>query len=653
MVTVVPFVTILAPKGLQIIAITSATCIDTTGNMGSVESQSLSGEFPGDSETLDTAQFVFTPDVLERCWRDLDPSPELEMPWETGIWGNIFCNKPLFSVPQPKWKRLPCPESSQAEPLERPAKVHKRVSSAEHWKEIVSNTDAVSWKESQEAKMDVALKRWFDIITQFPNVHETVKQLQLVAGLPEQLRMLRDILSGKFPATLVKRANSMLKYIEKLRDCKVQVPGDEAFLYSYFCELRNSGVAMSRLRSLVEAIRFTEFVFGMEGLCSKLLSRRCIGASRRVGEEVVKQSNPFTVSQLSILHEELFDPKALFWDRLVSGAALMATYTRSRWMDMQHTDEVVMDPDFTNPVFELKIKEFKTKKANAWRGGTMAAVAPALGVVQGNWAKVWWDLRQQLGGQIGVDFPLMPAPDAEGEPTVRPLSTGEFGKWIRMILNRKNGLSEGSKVTSHSCKATMLSFLAKFGASVPDREILGGHTSRMKSVLTYSRDSLASPLRVLATMLEAVRQGSFEPDSTRSGMFRPEVKLEVLTIEDDEILVEPEEQQQTELDEEAGDDIGSGSDTSSSSEEEQAASTHAARMVCSPKAPAGTELRQHPKSRMLHLIQEEHKRFLLCGRKVEMANGRLYKPPLTLRWDTPCCSHCWRAANTPLGSRLQ
>ena len=60
MVTVVPFVTILAPKGLQIIAITSATCIDTTGNMGSVESQSLSGEFPGDSETLDTAQCVYS-----------------------------------------------------------------------------------------------------------------------------------------------------------------------------------------------------------------------------------------------------------------------------------------------------------------------------------------------------------------------------------------------------------------------------------------------------------------------------------------------------------------------------------------------------------------------------------------------------------------
>ena len=80
-----------------------------------------------------------------------------------------------------------------------------------------------------------------------------------------------------------------------------------------------------------------------------------------------------------------------FLDRLVSGAALVAVYTRSRWMDTQHTDD---------PVFvELKIKEFKTKKANAWRGGIMAAVGPALGVVQGN----WWELG---GAQTTVGWSI-------------------------------------------------------------------------------------------------------------------------------------------------------------------------------------------------------------------------------------------------------
>lgn len=103
----------------------------------------------------------------------------------------------------------------------------------------------------------------------------------------------------------------------------------------------------------------------------------------------------------------------------------------------------------------------------------MAAVGPALGVVQGNWGKTWWELRQQLGDQFGSGAPLMPAPDGEGIATVRPLSTGEFSKWVRMILDRNGGLQEDCKISSHSCKATMLSFLAKFGASIPDRLNLG------------------------------------------------------------------------------------------------------------------------------------------------------------------------------------
>ena len=189
-----------------------------------------------------------------------------------------------------------------------------------------------------------------------------------------------------------------------------------------------------------------------------------------------------------------------------------------------------MDPDPKNPFFvELKIRDFKTKKANAWRGGIMAALGPALGVVQGNWVKTWWDIRQHLGYQIGSGAPLMPAPGGEGTATVRPLSTGEFRKWVKMILDRNGGWQEGRKISSHSCKATMLSFLAKFGASMPDRKILGGHTGRMKSVLNDSRDSLAGPLRVLTNMLERV-QGSLDPNATRSRMVKTDVKVEVLSV---------------------------------------------------------------------------------------------------------------------------
>ena len=654
--TVVSFVIASAPRVRTDIDTISVTITGITGELGSFESHQAAGGFSGDSR-LDsdgpTLSFL-TPDLLERSWRSLEPSTGLKMPWETGVWSTNFGKKQFgfHDAPGIQWTRLIPPPLQQVEGSQRPAEIRKTVHVADHWRQVVANTEAVAWKEDQEAKMEVSLKRWFDIISQFPDVHETVKQLHLVAGLPEQLRMLRDILAGKALSTLNKRANAMITYIEKLRQARIAVPGDEASLYNYFCELREAGVPLSGLRALVESIRFTGFIFGIDGLRQKLLSKRCLGASRRTGETVTKQSDPFTVQQLACLHKVVHDDAALFWDRLVCGASLVATCTKSRWVDLQHTVEIVLDPNELSPVFiELKIKEFKTRKANAWRVGTMAAVGPALPVVQGNWVKAWWALRMQLNAPVNAGFPLMPAPDMDGEPTIGQLTTTEFRKWIRMILNRDELLTPDAKVSSHSCKATMLNYLVKFGASIPDREILGGHTGWMKSVLTYSRDSLAALLKVLDSMLEEIQCGRFDPNASRSGMMLTNVKQETVVIEYD-FGFDLVANDQTALDEEAGAEPGSRSDTSSDSEEEQVVDTHAARMVCALKPPDGTQLLQHPKSRMSHLIQDGYERCLMCDRKVEMANGNLYKPPASLRWDTPCCSHCWLPANTPLTSRL-
>eukprot|EP00435_Cladocopium_sp_Y103_P019375 s340_g4.t1 len=220
-----------------------------------------------------------------------------------------------------------------------------------------------------------------------------------------------------------------------------------------------------------------------------------------------------------------------------------------------------------------------------------------------------WQLACAVVGskEISSRYPLLPAPNSAGEATVRPLSTKEFSTWIRMILGNAELLGPDAKLSSHSCKATLLSFLAKYGASIPDRETLGGHTSRLKSVITYSRDSVASPLRTL-------------PDSTRSGLFVSEAKQETITVEDD---VEPLalpcqdlDKSQCEVDAAAGEDDDLCSDTSSDSEEEAATESHAARLVQAPKAPAGTQLRQHPKSKMLHLLRDEDRNLLMCGRRI-------------------------------------
>ena len=61
--------------------VTSAIFTGTIVDMGSAESQLAAGVFPGDSQRDEDSQQFLTPDLLERTWLDLDPSPDLDMPW--------------------------------------------------------------------------------------------------------------------------------------------------------------------------------------------------------------------------------------------------------------------------------------------------------------------------------------------------------------------------------------------------------------------------------------------------------------------------------------------------------------------------------------------------------------------------------------------
>eukprot|EP00969_Alexandrium_andersonii_P331453 14649592-Alexandrium_andersonii.AAC.1 len=56
------------------------------------------------------------------------------------------------------------------------------------------------------------------------------------------------------------------------------------------------------------------------------------------------------------------------------------------------------------------------------------------------------------------------------------------------------------------------------------RRLLGYHTAPGdRSVIEYSRDELASPLRELEKLYAAIKLGVFIPDETRSGQRRPGV----------------------------------------------------------------------------------------------------------------------------------
>jgi hypothetical protein len=239
------------------------------------------------------------------------------------------------------------------------------------------------------------------------------------------------------------------------------------------------------LQSVVEALRFTEHVLGVSQLSAELLSKRVLGASKFQSSGPRRQASPFTVKELRILHNVPASEDEELWDRLMAGATLCAVYSRSRWSDLQHSEAMFSDPNHWDPCFiEFTVKEHKTKRANAWVEGFLPAVAVAHGVTSDNWGRTWLVVRDCIGGEISAGFPVMPAPGGDHQPTKRPITSDEIGKWVRMLLERHGADLTGRKITSHSCKSTMLSYMAKFGCDITTREILGGHVSHLKSVLT-------------------------------------------------------------------------------------------------------------------------------------------------------------------------
>ena len=180
----------------------------------------------------------------------------------------------------------------------------------------------------------------------------------------------------------------------------------------------------------------------------------------------------------------------------------------------------------------------KTMRAQQMRHDLLPVVGPACGVCSGNWALAWKCVRDS--SCQSPEAPLCPAPDQHGVATVRPLDSTECGKWLRLLFTGSHLPSASRRITSHSLKATCLSYAAKRGISLPDRLVMGYHTSGHKMPLTYSRDGAAHPLLVLENLLQEIRSGKFKPDETRSGRL-VDVPL-LIQIKDEPILILEEPQ---------------------------------------------------------------------------------------------------------------
>ena len=610
--------------------------------------------------------------IFSKSWSELPAEPAVTLPWESGCWRHIIGGKSLFNLKPATMKRpMPPPlfyESPATAQLPPEKKQRAQSVVATSWKQVVKSGVEDSWTEMRDSQFQIALKRWLDVLLQLPDSCSVVVQLRQVGDVSHQLRMLRDIFCRKAPQTLLKRCHSFLRFVHHLKLTGKSFPGSESDLYAYLCHLRDSGAATSNLQSIVQALNFAQHVVGLQELMTITMSRRCIGAVGTKNSGPKRQAHPFKVAEVMALHSALHDTFEDPWTRVFAGTVLFAIYSRSRWMDMQHAEFMEVDSDMTGAVsfVELHISVHKCQESTAFRNTFLTAVSPNYGVTNEPWIQVWLDIRQQLGINLSSGLPTLPAPNSEGAATKRPLGTDEMKQWLHMVLAAKGICLDGRRLTSHSCKCTVLSWLAKRGDDWADRMALGGHVSFMKSAIVYSRDAMARPLRLLESLLLDIRVGRFAPDETRSGRFKDissdvaahcmqsnEVSFQdgagdlfshhvepSLSVPPEVVDLEADCNSEVKLEDQESSNSDSDAPTTSSSEDEEGAQyTGAARSMRLPTIPDTLKLIQHVKYKTLHLMEKQNFRIMLCGRTA--TEGR-YEGASVARFDTPCCHWCWK-----------
>jgi len=149
-------------------------------------------------------------------------------------------------------------------------------------------------------------------------------------------------------------------------------------------------------------------------------------------------------------------------------------------------------------------------------------VACAKGVTGRLWSSAWLALRRKAGLNASADKTLMPEILASWTFGAGRMSTTSAGTLLKEELLAGHGVDVALYGT-HSGKATVLSWLSKAGVAKGVRRLLGGHAADKDwSLLEYSRDALAGPLREVAALYLRVGARKFLPDATRSGRWAEE-----------------------------------------------------------------------------------------------------------------------------------
>ena len=349
-----------------------------------------------------------------------------------------------------------------------------------------------------------------------PNCWE-VSRLTMQSAQPSDLtggllESVIDSFADKSNSTLHSRAGPLVRYVQFWVERGVTCfPIVEVQLYTFVKSLEDPAPTFPN--SLLTSLRFAHFVLGLVIVGSAVDSGRIKGAAAAHYARKRKDARrpALTRLQLRRLEDTVLDSNRRGHDRVAAGYFLFLVYGRLRYSDGQRITALHLDvdglKDSNDGFLECVAERTKTQTGLAKKRKALPVVIPVQSAGR-CWIFEWLEVRRQMGLVVSgqnITEPLLPAPATGGRWTRLPLPVSEAAAWLRSLL--EGLVTTGDiRVGTHSCKATLLSWCAKKGLGHGPRKLLGYHVPRAdRSLVIYSRDELASPLRSLVQLLRVLR----------------------------------------------------------------------------------------------------------------------------------------------------
>ena len=379
--------------------------------------------------------------------------------------------------------------------------------------------------KSDDELLTSALRKLRSLVLYWPEDSKLGRALLTSAGavVGEDVlqQSLKDCFAGKAVATLVKRAADFTRFAEWMIQTGRGRPLNptEADLYGYISMLRANGAGATAGESFLSAWRFMVHTVGAgQAANNDLISGRVLGASKDLvsKKRALHQAPPLTADMVWKLEGLMAAPMSQRF-KAILGFLLFCLYSCCRFGDGARAHEPTLSQFQHIILVETACSEYKTATGER-RAVLLPLVALGSGLSGSGWALSWMAARR-ASGLIGKTF-LMPA-DAENSDhwLDRRMTTAEGSYWLKDLLVLA-GLKEheASGFSTHSLKATLLSWAAKSATfDLQERLILGHHLDEeTKMAVTYSRDAIAATMVKVYRMLETVRQGIFDPDASRA-----------------------------------------------------------------------------------------------------------------------------------------